>query len=48
MKSMHNDMINRFDVMDRKYDAIGKTLIKLEEHFGKLVEEFIGQKKKKL
>jgi len=44
--SLNDNITNRFDIMEEKYDTIGKTMIKLEEHFGKLVEEFIGKKKK--
>ena len=44
--SLNDNITNRFDTMEEKYDTIGKTMIKLEEHFGKLVEEFIGKKKK--
>lgn len=47
MRSMNTNMTTRFDNMEQKYDTIGKTLIKLEKQFSKLVEEFIGKKKKK-
>ena len=47
IKEMRTDMADRFDTMEQKYGTIGKTMIKLEEHFGKLVEEFIGKKKNK-
>ena len=45
--SLNINITNRFDTMEQKYDTIGKTMIKLEQHFGKLVEEFIEKKKKK-
>ena len=45
--SLNDNITNRFDTMERKYGTIGETMIKLEKHFGKLVEEFIGKKKKK-
>jgi len=47
LKEMRTDMTKRFDTMEQKYGTIGETMIKLEQHFGKLVEEFIGKKKKK-
>jgi len=47
IKEMRTDMTDRFDTMEQKYGTIGKTLIKLEKHFGKLVEEFIGKNKQK-
>ena len=42
--SLENKMITCFDTMERKYDTIGKNLIKLEEYFKIIVEELIGKK----
>ena len=44
---MNDNVTSRFDKMEQKYGTIGETMIKLEKHFGKLVEEFIGKKHEK-
>ena len=44
--SLNDNITNRFDIMEERYGTIGETIIKLEKHIGKLVEEFIEKKKK--
>jgi len=45
--SMNRNIETRFDTMGQKYDTIGKTLIKLEGHFIRLVEALIKEKNEK-